>query len=254
MIAIGLLAGLLGAILGLGGGIIMLPALQLLLEYEPALMVGTTMLAVVFTSASGAWGHFRNGNVFWREGALIGAGGLVGMVLGSWVFKRYLSLNSDILLLLLGILFLFMTVKMSREAWREFRAAATGAAVITEPAPLGGGRVAALLLLGALTGVFSGMLGVGGGWIMVPGLLMISRVSPHQAVGTTLLAMLPIALLGAGIKLYQGFVNVPEGLLLGLGAALGALLGAYVSRYIPSRIMKVMFALIFLLLAAQYLL
>ncbi|MDO4540517.1 MAG: sulfite exporter TauE/SafE family protein [Syntrophomonadaceae bacterium] len=249
-----MLGGVLGAILGLGGGVIMLPALEMLLHYDAAMMVGTTMLAVVFTSAGGAWGHFRNGNVLWREGLIVGGGGLLGMVLGSWIFKHYMSSDTNLIFVLLGILFLFMTLKMGREAWQEWSAKGETAAVLDESPTLSAGRVAALMLLGLLTGIFSGMLGVGGGWILVPGIIMIARLSPHKAVGTTMLAMLPIAILGASIKLAQGFVVWPDGLFLGLGALIGAQLGARVSNRIPSKVMKLLFSVLFLLLAVKYIL
>ena len=251
---IGLMAGILGAILGLGGGIIILPAVQILLHYNPLLMVGTTMMAIVFTSASGAWGHFRQDHVLVREGLMVGTGGLLGIALGSFIFKQYLTSDTDIIFTLLGMLFLIMTFKMGQEAWREFHAPPDEAVVSGKAALSGRAQRVGLFILGTVTGVLSGVLGIGGGFLLVPGMIWIAGISPHRAVGTTLLAMLPIALVGTVIKAVQGFVDIPGGLMLGVGAAVGAQLGVYLSRFIPSRIMKLLFALFFFLLAIQYLL
>lgn len=88
---------------------------------------------------------------------------------------------------------------------------------------------------------------------MVPGMMWLFSVPPVQAVGTTLLAMFPIALLGGMIKLYQGYVYLVPGLILGVGTAVGAQFGAYLSGKINANLMKLAFAIIFLITALSYL-
>ena len=115
----GALAGMVGALLGVSGGIIMLPANQFILGFSPPLAVGTSLFAAIFTTISGGYGHFRQGNVQVKTALLIGSAGLVGTLLGSYIFKAYLSANAQLLEFLLGLLFLSMTVRMSREAYKE---------------------------------------------------------------------------------------------------------------------------------------
>ncbi len=253
LVLIGLAAGVLGSILGLGGGVIMLPALQLLLGYKPTMIVGTVMLAVVFTSLSGAWGHFRLGNVRVKNALWVGGGGLLGVLFGSYIFKHYLSTHSAAIGYMLGGLFAIMTIKMGREAWKELQAKrAENASAMhkkTEKDP----PVLGLLGLGLVTGCLAGMLGIGGGWLMTPGMIWLFGASPFVAVGTTLLAMLPIAVLSAAIKISQGFVYVGAGLALGIGTILGAQMGVFVSKYLSAVVMKILFALLFLILTADYL-
>lgn len=249
----GILAGLLGALLGVGGGVVMLPATQFLMNFPPTLSIGTTLFAVIFTSASGAFGHFRVGNVLARASLLIGVGGLMGVGLGSHIFKQYLSRSATLLELLLGILFLYMAVRMACEAWRMAQPEAENTAVKTaEARPAQSMLAAQLLLLGLVTGLLSGIMGLGGGFIMVPGIMWIMSVSPYQAVGSTLLAMFPIALLGGLIKLQQGFVNLPVSLLLGMGTIVGAQLGVKISSRVKPLLFKTIFALLFLYLFLNY--
>lgn len=249
----GILAGLLGALLGVGGGVVMLPATQFLMNFPPTLSIGTTLFAVIFTSASGAFGHFRAGNVLARASLLIGAGGLMGVGLGSHIFKQYLSRSTALLELLLGILFLYMAVRMAGEVWRMAQAEAEKPAGKTvEARPNQSLPVVQLLLLGLITGLLSGIMGLGGGFIMVPGIMWIMSVTPYQAVGSTLLAMFPIALLGGSIKLQQGFVNLPVGLLLGMGTIVGAQLGVKISPRVKPLLFKSVFALLFLYLFLNY--
>ncbi len=243
-------AGVAGALLGISGGIIMLPVNQFILGFSPAIAVGTSLFAAIFTTTSGAYGHFRNGNVRIKSALLIGGGGLVGVLLGSYVFKAYLSNNTAILQMLLGLLFLFMAVRMSRETYREWRQGEAESLPQREPYKY---QILLLVLLGLLTGSMAGVFGVGGGFILVPVLIWYFAAEPYEAVGTTLLAMLPYVAAGAAIKTGQNFVNLPCGLLLGLGAIAGAQLGVVISRNIKPLIFKLIFTLIFLYLAWQYL-
>ncbi|HZK86540.1 MAG TPA: sulfite exporter TauE/SafE family protein, partial [Syntrophomonas sp.] len=113
--------------------------------------------------------------------------------------------------------------------------------------------VAALLVLGFFTGSLTGMLGIGGGFILTPGFMLICGVSPQIAVGTTMLAMLPLSLSGGLIKLYQGYVNLPAGIFLGLGTALGAQGGVWLSSRMSATLLKAIFTVLFTLLAIDYL-
>jgi hypothetical protein len=248
---IGCLAGTLGALLGISGGIIMLPANQFILGLSPVAAVGTSLLASIFTTSSGGYGHFRDGNVRLKSALLIGSGGLVGVLLGSHLFKTYLSDNTAILELLLGLLFLFMAFRMGLEVYRERQEKAPPSRIFRNPVPR---QTLKLLLLGLLTGTMAGVFGIGGGFIMVPVLIWHFGAQPYSAVGTTLLAMLPYTAIGGLIKLQQGFVNLPVAMLLGLGAIIGAQFGVVISHKVKPFLFKLIFTLIFFYLAGQYLL
>ncbi|HHW61630.1 MAG TPA: sulfite exporter TauE/SafE family protein [Syntrophomonadaceae bacterium] len=249
LLVTGLAAGILGAILGLGGGVIMLPALNIFFAYDAVMAVGTTLVAIVFTSLSASQGHYRAGHVLFREALFMGAGGIAGVLIGSYVFAAYLSTNTDILQGILGILFLFMTVRMGQQSYSLWKnPQPEQAKEWKQTAPWWG-----FFLLGLVTGTLTGILGVGGGFIMVPALMFFFGVVPHLAVGTTMTAMFPITLVGAIIKWSQGFVCLIPGLLLGLGTAIGAQFGVLVSRHLSVLLMNILFTLVFFLVALDYL-
>jgi len=248
----GLVAGMLGSIVGLGGGVIMLPVTQLVLKFDPAISVGTTLFAIIFTSLSSAWGHFKAGNVRLASGAYIGGGGIIGTFLGSYIFKEYLADSVDLLLFFLGCLFLFMSFRMGRDAYREWQAR-KGIVVAREvKAPLTEHSVIGLVMVGIATGVMAAILGVGGGFLMVPAMIILFGAQPKLAVGTTFLAMLPIALSGGFLKLYQGFVQLDAGILMGLGTAVGAQLGVFLTRYLSPLVMRIVFSAMFLVIGGNY--
>jgi uncharacterized membrane protein YfcA len=251
ILLIGLLAGCLGSIVGLGGGIIMLPALQILVGFDLRMAIGTTLFAVIFTSLSAAQGHYRAGNVRLKSAGYTGLGGFAGVLLGSYIFSQYLSNSFTILKVALGIFFLLMAYRMGRETYRDFFAQKSTATETAGEADKE--SVAALLALGFFTGSLTGMLGIGGGFILTPGFMLICGVSPQIAVGTTMLAMLPLSLSGGLIKLYQGYVNLPAGIFLGLGTALGAQGGVWLSSRMSATLLKAIFTVLFTLLAIDYL-
>lgn len=250
ILLIGLIAGCLGAIVGLGGGVIMLPGLELLAGFDLTKAIGTTLFAVIFTSLSAAQGHYRAGNVRLRSAGYAALGGLIGVLLGSYVFTRYLSNSLTILEVALGIFFLFTAYRMGRDTYLDISGRRSMAIVNNGENKE---SFAALSGLGLVTGSLTGMLGIGGGFILTPGFILIGRLSPRAAVGTTMLAMLPLALSGGLIKLYQGYVDLPAGIVLGLGTALGAQVGVWISSRISSTLLKVIFTILFAFLAADYL-
>lgn len=249
LLVTGLAAGILGAILGLGGGIIMLPAVQIFLGYDTVMAIGTTLVAVVFTSLSASQGHYRAGHVLLKEALLVAAGGIAGVLVGSYVFAAYLSENTDVLKGILGILFLFMTVRMAQQSYSLWKN--------PQQEQMEGSNRAApwwgYFLVGLGTGTLTGILGLGGGFIMVPALMFFFGLAPHLAVGTTMTAMFPITLVGAIIKWSQGFVYLLPALLLGMGTAIGAQFGVIVSRHLSVLLMKILFTLVFFLVALDYL-
>jgi len=250
ILLIGLLAGCLGAIAGLGGGVIMLPGLQLLAGFDLSKAIGTTLFAVIFTSFSAAQGHYRAGNVRLRSAGYAALGGLIGVLLGSYVFSKYLSTSFTVLEVSLGIFFLFTAYRMGRDTYLAVSGKSDTAVDMNKSE---NESFAALFGLGFFTGSLTGMLGVGGGFIFTPGFMLIGGLSPQVAVGTTMLAMLPISLSGGLIKLYQGYVNLPAGIVLGLGTALGAQAGVWVSTRMSPTLLKAVFTILFALLAADYL-
>jgi uncharacterized membrane protein YfcA len=252
LVLTGLIAGMLGSIVGLGGAVIMLPITQMVLEFDTAISIGTTLFAVIFTSLSSTWAHSRSGNVHFKTAAYVGGGGILGIFVGSHVFKKYLANSTMVLQFFLGCLFLFMAFRMGRDVYRVWQAKKGIKTVINTTCPFTEKSTVSLILVGVFTGIFAAILGIGGGFIMVPALICLFALPPHIAVGTTFFAMLPIALSGGLIKLYDGFVNLNAGILMGLGTALGAQLGVYVSRLLSPTVMRIIFAVLFFILGINY--
>lgn len=106
---IGLAAGFLAGLLGIGGGVLMVPAMVLLLGFDQHVAQGTSLLVIIPAALSGSYTHHRNGRLFLRDAAILAAGGVTGAVIGS-VFA--LSIEDEILRRLFAGFLLIIAVRM----------------------------------------------------------------------------------------------------------------------------------------------
>jgi len=242
LFAIGIIAGIFGGLIGVGGSTIMLPIMYFYLGFPRPVAIGTALFVVIFTSISGASGHLVRGNLDRRVAAWIAAGGLLGVLIGSRLFS-FLVDHSSVLGLVLGLAFLAPSISMIREGLRL----GTG----PEPECIGG-TPPGHLLFGTGVGILTGITGLGGGYALVPGLLYLFGAPVRVTMGTSLASMIPMAIVGGGIKLLEGYVAVGAGLILAAGSIAGAQVGAAtIQRFRPATL-KFIFGLYFLYAAARF--
>jgi len=220
----------------------MLPIMYFYLGFPRPVAIGTALFVVIFTSISGASGHLVRGNLDRRVAAWIAAGGLLGVLIGSRLFS-FLVDHSSVLGLVLGLAFLAPSISMIREGLRP----GTG----PEPECIGG-TPPGHLLFGTGVGILTGITGLGGGYALVPGLLYLFGAPVRVTMGTSLASMIPMAIVGGGIKLLEGYVAVGAGLILAAGSIAGAQVGAAtIQRFRPATL-KFIFGLYFLYAAARF--
>lgn len=115
------------------------------------------------------------------------------------------------------------------------------------------GSITALVLIGLLAGVIAGLLGVGGGIVFVPGLVIVLGLSQHVAEGTSLLAILPVVIAGAFSQRRYGNVRAKDALLIGALSLGGAAGGVALANALSGKALQIAFAALMLLIAAQLL-
>jgi uncharacterized protein len=244
LVVVGFLAGVLGGLIGTGGCSVMLPIIHFWMGYPAATAIGTTLFAVVFTALSGAYGHLVRRNVDVRAFALLGGGGILGVLLGSWLFTL-LSGQSKLLGLILGLIFLWPAIRMVHEGLSQRAMLKREGAAIT-----GSGK--GMAVFGFIVGIATGVAGVGGGYALVPGLIYLFGAPVYITMGTSLATMLPLAAVGGGIKLAQGYVDLATGLLLAAGTIVGAQVGAAIIKRFRPATLKLIFGVYFLYVAVKF--
>lgn len=244
LLVVGFAAGVLGGLIGTGGCSLMLPVIHFWMGYPAPIAVGTTLFAVIFTAISGGYGHLVRGNVDRRAVVWLGGLGIVGVLLGSWLFTLLVD-QSQVLGLILGLVFLWPALRMIWEGVTQRQAPKREGNSI--PGPAWG-----LGLFGFVVGVLTGVAGLGGGYALVPGLIYLFGAPVYITMGTSLAAMIPLAAVGGGIKLVQGFVAVGAGLLLAMGAVVGAQVGSAIIKRFKPATLKLIFGLYFLYVAVKF--
>jgi hypothetical protein len=207
LLPMGLLAGLLAGLLGIGGGLVFAPLL-LLSGLGPHQALATSTLAIVPTALAGSWTHFRHSPLPWRGALAIS----LGAALTGALFSRLgEGLAGWLLLALQSLLYggLSFTIRGDAE-------------VASKEAPIPRLSLPGLGAVGAVAGLASGMLGVGGGLVMVPLMVRLLGLPIHQAIRFSTLAVLASSSTATVVFLNSGVAQLGDGLLLGGTAAVGA--------------------------------
>jgi uncharacterized membrane protein YfcA len=210
LVLLGLVAGFLSGLFGVGGGVIVVPAL-LLLGMDQRLAAGSSVAAILPTSIVGAIGYGISGHIDWVAGALLAVGIVVGAQIGTHLLAR---ISRDALFW--GFVGFLAVVVVSLWLVVPER----GAEI-----PLTFWLGAALVLTGMITGVLSGLLGVGGGIIVVPVLIVLFGASDLVAKGTSLLMMVPGSISATIGNSRRKNVDLRVAAIVGLSACVASPLG-----------------------------
>jgi len=248
LLSVGMAAGLLGGLLGIGGGILLMPVLRFGLHLTPADAAGTTVLAVWCTTLAGGLKHYRLGHVPLRALVPVMISGAVSTLLCSLLFARWARTG---FWLDLGIGAVFTAVAL-RMLWDAVARAPEQQSNAPDALPLHGGLLRKALL-GAGAGILPGLFGIGTGAVLVPAFRYCFRAPIKVAIGASLACFCANALISAAFKYAQGYVRLDVAVPLCGGCVLGAQLGAMINQRAPARWLGFLFGLLFLSVAARFL-
>jgi uncharacterized protein len=236
--ALALLIGVALGLLGGGGSILTVPVFVYVMGFEPKDAIAMSLPVVGATSLVGAIGHWREGNVDRRAVAVFAPLAMVGAVAGA---RLATLVSGTFQLILLGILMLAAGVLMLRD-----RGLAEGA----PPRPAGRLRVVVFAASGLAVGVLTGLVGVGGGFLIVPALVLLAGVPIRRAIGTSLL-LISLSTVTA-LAAYQGQATIPWRVVAAFTALaiVGAVVGTRAGRRVPARGLRRAFGVLVLALAA----
>ncbi len=260
-LVVGLAVGVLAGLLGIGGGMLLVPAFKLGYAMDSLMCTATSLFTIIPTSVSGAISHIRNKTCLPKLGVAAGLGGACLSPLGVWLA----TLSPDWAVMgAAALIIAYSSVTMFRKALKAPKvprgatgaeaadaaakeAAAEDRAAAIErahaEAPTIGWREAAI---GAATGLFAGLasgyVGVGGGFIMVPLMMSILHVPMKLTSGTSLIAVMILAVPGTVTQALLGNINWIAGIAVACGSIPGATLGAKLIPKVPERQLRFLFA------------
>lgn len=232
----GALVGFVLALVGGGGSILAVPLMVYLVKVDsPHVAIGTSALAVAVSAATGLASHAREANVQWRCAGLFAGAGVAGAALGSTFGKAF---DGQRLLFLFAILMIVVGFLMLRRNNRQ----------ANMQVKLGRENAGKLAGYGTMAGAVSGFFGIGGGFLIVPGLIAATGMSMISAVGSSLVAVTAFGLTTAANYALSGLVAWGLALAFILGGLCGGVLGTRLARYLTQsrdRLTAVFAALIF---------
>jgi uncharacterized membrane protein YfcA len=244
LLIVGFIAGTIGSLVGLGGGIVIVPlltglgALLHLPNVSPQLAVGTSIVTVVFTGLSSTLSYMKHKRVDYKSGLLFFLGSGPGSMVGSWANQFF---NQDSFSLYFGIFMIAVSVLlMLKEKLKSVpfsKKRAITRSFITEEGKTVqyGFHPATAVILSFLIGGISGLFGVGGGSLLVPAMLLLFAFPPHIAVATSMLVVFLSSVTGSITHILLGNVIWLYALLLVPGAWAGGRFGAYINMKLSGK-------------------
>lgn len=260
-LVVGLAVGVLAGLLGIGGGMLLVPAFKLGYAMDSLMCTATSLFTIIPTSVSGAISHIRNKTCLPKLGVAAGLGGACLSPLGVWLA----TLSPDWAVMgAAALIIAYSSVTMFRKALKAPKvprgatgaeaadaaakeAAAEDRAAAIErahaEAPTIGWREAGIgVAIGLFAGLASGYVGVGGGFIMVPLMMSILHVPMKLTSGTSLIAVMILAVPGTVTQALLGNINWIAGIAVACGSIPGATLGAKLIPKVPERQLRFLFA------------
>ncbi len=240
-IAVGFVAGVLSGAFGVGGGVVTTPAIRLLFDAPALIAVGTPLPIIIPTAITGALSYVRLGLADVRTGVLIGIVGAAFSVAGAMLSD---VVGGTLVMLFTAALILYLALDTARRALRSGPNGANDEGVDMRSKRVSPSRIGAI---GVATGLYSGLLGLGGGFVIVPLLARWLRYPIKQAIATSLVAVAVLAVPGSIAHWMLGHVDVAMAGWLMLGVIPGALLGARLTSVARERHVEIGFAVVLLI-------
>lgn len=263
--AVGLAVGVVVGMLGAGGGVLSMPILVYLLGVEPHAAAASSLVIVGLSSGVSMIPHARRGNVGWRDGIYFGVLGIVATVVGS---RLTASVAPELLMTSFAVMLAGVAALMLRRAVRARRRSPgpqlPASTAASDPAPpvvkedvraqeVRPGRVrrlATLVVAASVAGLLTGFFGVGGGFIVVPALVMALGVGMRYAVGTSLLVVLLNSVAGLLARIGEPVtIDWPVVLAFAAGSMVAGLLGARLSARARPATLTLLFGILLAVVA-----
>lgn len=268
VLLLGIGAGVLAGMFGIGGGFIMTPML-IFMGISPAVAVASSANQIIASSVSGFRVHFQRKNVDFLMGSYLLIGGLVGSVLGTYIFALLKEIGQiDLIISLLYVFFLGgIGLAMGVESWRTIQHRKSG--IVKEKTerkaiydklpwkkqfPHSDLEISILLpiIIGFISGIIVSIMGIGGGFLTIPAMVYILRMPTSLVIGTSLFQMILTTIVVTFFHAYYSqTVDIVLAVLLLAGSVVGAQFGTKLSYKLPAENLRGLLALMVLAVAAR---
>ena len=252
----GFLIAIVASMVGVGGGVFIVPLLTLAYDFSPPNAIGTSLATIVFTSFASTVNYSRQRRIYYRTGLILAVVTVPGAYLGAYLTS---IVEPSLLGLAFGVFLTFVALRMilrfrpTQESRLDLKNPSNS--VDSESSLLSSrNRIVLGTLLAFFGGLSSGLLGIGGGSLMVPVMVLVMGMAMHISVATSMFTMIFTSTSGVIQHSSLGNIDVGYALLLVVGTVFGAQVGAYTSRRISGKNLRRIFGLVLILVSARMIL
>ncbi|WP_051062869.1 sulfite exporter TauE/SafE family protein [Ilumatobacter nonamiensis] len=232
---VGAAAGLLSGLFGIGGGIVIVPALLTLLSMDRRLAHGTSLAATVPVAAASLVTYAAGDHVDWTVALFLAIGAIAGAVVGTQLLqiipKRPLTIIFVVVIVLTAVRLLIPSDAVGRDPQT------TATALL-------------LIAIGFITGTLAGLLGIGGGVVLVPAMVVLFSMPPVLAKGTSVAVILPSSIVGTLRNRSNRNVDLRVGIAVGASGVIFAVIGGLIARSLSATFSNATFAVLLVIVAA----
>ncbi|MUV39168.1 UPF0721 transmembrane protein YunE [Lentibacillus sp. JNUCC-1] len=259
-ILIGIMTAFAGSLIGLGGGVVLVPTMLLLYQYSdafgwatPQTIVGISLVAMVFTGLSSTLTYYKKGRIDTKTGTLFLFGSIPGGVIGAWL-NQFINAESFSLyfgLLMIGLSLLFFIKRKDPDQGlssedKHVRTFTLNGEVYRYRVSV---WLAFFLSLGV--GMLSGLFGIGGGSIMVPAMILLFGIPAHIAAATSMFMILFASIISSGTHIALGHVAWEYVFFFIPGAYIGGTLGAKVNQLLKGNTLELILRIMLVLIGLR---
>lgn len=260
-LVIGFLAAVVGSLVGLGGGIVLVPAMLFLYDNmesfswaNPQAIVGISLVTMVFTGLSSALSYIKMKRVDMKTGVILLIGSLPGSVVGSWVNNQ---INTDAFSLYFGILMIVIFLMMMIDRKKLVKDKQIEITNRTRTFEIDGEtyqynvNYTPAFIISFLVGALSGLFGIGGGTISVPAMILFFGIPVQIAIGTSMFMIFFISLISSSTHIFLGHIAWKYVIFFIIGSYLGGTAGARMSKWFKGNTLEWILRVVILIAAIR---
>lgn len=249
---LGFLIGTVASMVGVGGGVFIVPLFTLVYDFSPSHAIGTSLATIIFTSLASSVNYSRQKRIYYKTGLVLAITTVPGAYLGAYLTE---IIQERLLGLIFGAFLLFvalrMIFKLSLSKHRHSNAKEVSPVDSESSLFERKNKVLLGVVLGFFGGLSSGLLGIGGGSLMVPIMVLAMGIPIHITVATSMFTMIFTSTSGVIEHFRLDNIHFDYVLLLVSGTIFGAQLGAYTSKRISGRNLRRIFGLVLIIVSIR---
>lgn len=225
---------------GVGGGIFIVPILTFFCGFVVNNATGTSLTTIIFTAIASAINYAKQKRIYYKTGLILIITTAPGAYLGAWVAE---IMKERLLGLVFGVFLVLVATRMLISVVRRRTQDKTGTAITDEELVKSGKIIVIGAGLSFFGGFASGLLGIGGGTLIVPIMMLAMGMPIHLATATSMFTMIFTSISGVARYYQASLINFPVALLFATGTVIGAQVGAYTSKKISGRNLSLIFGI-----------